>query len=244
MKKQQINFLSILHQYEVLIASGAVILLVIFLTFNMLLPNLNRANQIYAQEQSLRKKMELLTQKDNILSSLDSQYYKDAFVKSNQVLPESKDYVSLISTFDFLERQANVTVVRTDFQLGVISTSSANLVKSADTPAYVIPITIEVMGDLQGLGKFLDLVSNYNGRLMIFDNVSVNNKQNNILSAAFSGQAFFYPLPTTLGPIDSPLPRLEKNQEAILTKISLLNLPTETSVELDKKNVGKKNLFQ
>lgn len=243
--KKKIDYLFYIRRYEIVIASGAVLLLVFFLVVNMLLPNLDRANQIYVQGQTLKKKLETLKQKDNILNSLDNQYYKDVFLKSSFVLPEDKNYVSLIGTFDLLEKQAAVTVTRTDFQLGVVSTSSANLTRAAGTQAFAIPITIEVFGRFDSLQKFLDLVSNFTGRLMVFDDISVVYKSDDLLSASFTGRAFFYPLPTTLGPVDSPLPRLDKNQEAILQKISKLNLPQDTaSVELDKGSIGKSNLFQ
>lgn len=243
--KKKFDYLSYVRKYEIVIASAAVLVLVIILVFNMLLPNLNRANEIYAQGQTLKKKLEVLKQKDGLLSSLDYQYYKDIYLKSNFVLPEDKNYVTLIGTFDLLEKESAVTITRTDFQLGVVSTSSANLTRAVGTPAYVIPVTLEVTGTFAGLQRFLEAVANVVGRLMVFDDVSVVYKPGGVLSASFTGRAFFYPLPTTLGSIDSPLPRPDKNQEAIMKKIAELNLPQDTgSVELDKAKVGKNNLFQ
>lgn len=242
--KKKINYLVLLRQYEILIASGAVLLLILFLVFNMLLPNLARANQIYAQGQTLRKKLEILKKKDSALSSLDYEFYKDVFLKSSQILPENKDYVSLIGTFDLLEKQSGVTILRTDFQLGVVSTSSATFLRAGGTPAFVIPVSIEVLGDFSTIAKFLKLVDSLAGRLMIFDDVTVSSKPGSGLDAVFNGRAFFYPLPTTLGPIESPIPTLEKDQEAILTKVSQISLPVESATELEKGSIGKKNLFE
>lgn len=243
--KKKFDYLSYIRKYEIVIASSAVLLLVIFLVFNMLLPNLDRANQIYVQGQTLKKELEILKQKDNTLSSLDYQYYKDIFLKSNFVLPEDKNYISLIGTFDLLEKDAQVIITRTDFQLGVVSTSSANLTRAVGTQAYVIPVTLEVTGSFTSLQKFLEAVANVAGRLMVFDDISVVYRPEGALSASFTGRAFFYPLPTALGPVDSPLPRPDKNQEAIMKKISELNLPQDIgSADLEKKNVGKGNLFQ
>lgn len=243
MKKQK-DYLLYIRQYEILIASAAVIILVVILVFNMLLPNFDRANQIYAQGQTLKQKLAVLTQKDSTLSSLDSGYYKDVFLKLNQVLPADKDYVSLIGTFDLLEKQSGVTITRTDFQLGVVSTTSKNLEKAPATGAYVVPITLQVTGNLDAIKSLFDSVSNYNGRLMVFDDISVTNKLDGTLDVVFHGRAFFYPLPTTLGAIDAPLPKFTKSEEAILTKVSEINLPQENAGNLDKSRVGKKNLFQ
>lgn len=238
------KYLPFIRKYEIIIASCAVLILVILLVFNMLLPNLNRANQIYKEEQNLKKRLDLLSQKNQFLSSLDYQYYKDSFLKSSQILPDSKDYISLISAIDSLEKQSGVSLIRTDFQLGAVSANSNNLVKVPGSAASAMPIIIEVMGDRFSLHKFLDLISGYNGRLMVFDEVSFKLKTGETFDAVFTGRAFYYPLPSTLGSIDSPLVKLEKRQEAILQKISSLNIEQEISADLDKSSIGKKNLFE
>lgn len=242
--KKGINYLAYIRKYEILLASAAVLLLVVILFFNMLLPNLNRANQIHAESGRLSKKVESLKKKDVTLSSLDYQAYRDLFLKLNQVLPEGKDYVSLINTFSLLEQKSGVTVVRTDFQLGVVSTSSANFTRAAGSSAFVIPISIELVGDFSAIRKFLEEVANLAGRLMIFDDMAVTIKSDGTLDTTFTGQAFFYPLPTSLAAIDAPLPRLEKSAELILKNISERELPSESMVELDKASIGKKNLFE
>lgn len=242
--KEKSYYVSLIRQYEIIIASSAVLLLVVFLVFNMLLPNLHQANQIYVQGQTLRHKVDALKQKNTMLASLDYQYYKDIFVKSNQVLPEGKDYVSLIGTFDLLEKKSGVTILRTDFQLGVVSTSSANLVKADSTSAFVIPINVQILGTKEAIQKFLEVVRSYAGRLMVFDDISVTTKQGEILDAVFTGRSFFYPLPTTLESVDSKLPKLEKNQDEIIKKINDLTLSSEAVIEIDQNAVGKKNLFE
>ncbi len=242
--KKEPNYLTFIRQYELVIASGAVLLLVLFLVFNMMLPNLNRANQIYVQGQTLSKKFETLKLKDSLLTSLDAAYYKDIFLKLNQVIPESKDYVSLINTFNILEQKAGIRIVRTDFQLGVVSTSSGNLVRAAGSPAYVIPVTIGVEGTIGGIRQFLEAVTKPAGRLMVFDDMSVNVKSSDILEATFNGRAFFYPLPTTLAAIDTALPKLEKSYETILKDVEAVEVPASATVEISKESIGKKNLFQ
>lgn len=237
--------MSFIRKFETIIASSAVLLLVFFMTTSILLPNLNQANKILAQEKTLRTKLDLLTSKNNVLSSLDYQFYKDSFLKLNQVLPESKDYVSLIETFDTLEKQSGVSVEKTDFQLGAISTNSSTLIKTSGISAYVVPINIGIAGDLETVKKFLESVANFTGRLLVFDDMSLNVKPSGFLDVSFNGRAFFYPLPTTLGPIDTALSRLDKNQQEILDKISQSSLAVTGSEQaFDKGSIGKKILFE
>lgn len=243
--KKGINYLTFIARYEIIIASAAVLLLIFFLAANILVPNLYRAREITTQEQALKKRSDILAKKNTVLASLDYEYYKAVFLKLNQVLPEAKDYVSLIGTFDTLEKQSGVSVVKTDFQLGSVSTTSSSLVRAGGTAAFIVPLHVEVMGSLETVEKFLEAVANYTGRLMVFDEMSVSVQPQGILDVSFTGRAFFYPLPTTLGAIDTSLPEVGKDQENILAKVNKLPLPaSEAKVELDKNSVGKKNLFE
>lgn len=243
--KKKIKYLDYIKKYEISIASVLVILLVIFLVFNTLIPNINRADQIYSQGQDFKKRLDILTHKNNILASLDYQLYKDTFAKLNQVLPESKDYVSLIISFDALEKQTGVKILRSDFQLGVFSTNSAKLVQIPGNSAYPVPLSLEVLGDLESIKKVQKTIANLTGRFMVFDEMSTATKPDGILDVTFTGKAFFYPLPTTLGSVDTPLLMADKLQEAILKSIGELNLPSiSESSEIDKNSVGKTNLFE
>ncbi len=237
------DYISYLRQYEFLLASLAVILVVLLLSLVLLLPNFNRANTIFRQQSDLKQRLDNLKKKDNTLTSLDYQYFKDNFGKVSQVLPESKDYVSLFSTFDKLEQKFGVSVVRTDFQLGVVSTNSAKLTKSPTSAAYLLPINIEVMGRLPQLLNFVKALSDFSGRFITLDQVQWTQKDEDILLFSLSGKAYFYPLPTTLGTIDSPLPKIEKQGEEILAKITKIEVASEPE-DIGKVAVGKKDLFQ
>lgn len=238
-----VDYISYFRRYEFLIASAVVILVVFLLSFVLLLPNFNRANTIFRQQADLKQRLDNLKKKDSALVSVDYQYYKDNFGKVSLVLPESKDYVSLFSTFDALEQKFGVSVVRTDFQLGVVSTNSAKLSKAPNSAAFLLPINIEVMGKLPQLLNFIKALSDFSGRFMTLSAAQWTQKGENILLLTLSGKAYFYPLPTTLGSIDTPLPKIDKQTEEILTKIAQIQLSSDAQ-DLDKVAVGKKDLFQ
>lgn len=234
-----------IKEYEISIASAMVILLVIILTLSLLVPNINRANQIYSQGQEFNKKLDILTHKYNILTSLDYQLYKDNFLKLNQVLPESKDYVSLITTFDTLENQSGAKILQSDFQLGVFSANPAKSGQTAGSLAVPVPLNLEVSGNLASIKKIQDTIANFDGRFMVFDDMAASTKPNGVLDVTFTGRAFYYPLPATLGAIDTPLPLVEKPQEVILKAISALSSPpSPESTGMDKSSLGKINLFE
>lgn len=237
------NYLNFIRQYEVLIASAAVVLVVLILSYVLLLPNFSRANTIFSEQSALKGRLDNLKKKDSALFALDYQYYKDNFSKISKVLPQEKDYVSLFSTFDDLERKTGVSIVRTDFQLGVVSTDSGRLTRSAQSAAFLLPINVEVIGGLSQLQNFIKSLNDFSGRFITIDQVQWNKKGEGIFLLSLGGKAYFYPLPSTLGSIDSPLPKIEKNGENILAKISQIQLVSESESDLDKVTVGKRDLF-
>lgn len=234
------GLLVVIRHYEIIVASVVILLVIFLLSLFYLIPNFSRAQQIFSQQKGLKKNIEILKQKDTALSSLDYEQYKDIFLKLNQVLPESKDYVSLFSSFDDLEKKTGVTIVRTDFQFGVISTTSAKLTKAPGSSAYMVPVLIEVAGTISSIQKFIDSLNSLSGRLITLNDAQWNIKQNNI-RISFNGKAYFYPQPLTIGSLDTPLPKLSKDQEELIKKVALVKLAKE---EIEPVNVGKKNLFQ
>jgi Tfp pilus assembly protein PilO len=241
--KLNLEILSKLRKYEIIVASGLVIVVVIILIFTALLPNFNRAQKIYREQQNLTLKLDNLRKKDRTLSSIDYQYYKENFPKIGYVLPESKDYVSLFTTFDNLEKDGGVSVVKTDFQMGIVSTDSARTQKNTSSGAYFIPVSIDLIGNITSLSKFIKALSDYSGRFLTVENFSFVNKDFDTLLLTLNTRAYFYILPTTIGSIDSPITKISQNQEKILEKIGKIERATQEDT-LNEKEIGKKDLFQ
>ena len=244
MIERRTYFIAILKKYELLIASGLIIVIVGALAILYLLPNFNRAKLIFLQQLVLKQKYEKLTQKDKALSEIDYKFFQETYPKIGWVLPESKDYVSLFSTFDSLQVKTGVIIRRTSFQLGTISTTSAALARSSNIDSFAVPLSIEVVGDIAQLQKFQSFLSNLSGRLIAIDSSQWKFKKDGTVMVGFKGRAYFYPVPGEIGGIDNPLPSLGKEKEEILKKIAQNNpIETETAGQ-DKISSGKNNLFQ
>ena len=124
MKKPINYYLYKLKKYEIIGVSSLVILSVLALSYYFLLPNLRKAQEIFSQQKQLRARLTILRKKDELLSTIDSKVYQENINKLTGILPGSKDYVSLFNTFDNLQIESGVTILKTDLQLGSISTQS------------------------------------------------------------------------------------------------------------------------
>lgn len=239
---KQIDLLTILKKYELLIASGTVIVFVVLLSALFLFPNFAKAQEIFSKKAQLATKLSQLTAKEKMLASLDQEFYNKTFPKIAQVFPQSRDYLSLFSRFDTLQERTGVSIVRTDFQLGIVSTNSAQIAQGGGN-AIPVAMSFEVLGAPTQIQKFLESLRDLTGRFISVEDIQVTFRENEALQATFNGYAYFYVLPGTIGRIDAPIPVLDKEREALLTTIAKNQLAiSEEGIETG--SVGKKDLFK
>lgn len=238
------TIIRLLKKYEIIIASVFVILAVCVSTWLFLFPNFNKAKEIFLQEESLNKQIINLDKKEKILSDIDYSFYKDNYPKVISVLPETKDFVSLFYTLDNLEGKTGVSIIRTEFQLGVISATSKKQVKDKDSAAFKMPITVEIVGDPSQIQNFIEKAKDLSGRLIIIEEIRITLKEKNLIQATLTGQAYFYPSLASIGSVDSSLSVLTEEQRQVLTKISQQVITGKKETEFGNIEVGKKNLFQ
>lgn len=234
---------SFIKKYETVISSVAIILFIIILTIQLLLPNMQKVNEIYNQRDELKLKLAKLQKKEKILSSLDQQYYKENFSKLSLSLPETKDFVLLFTTFDQLQTKTGVSILRTDFQLGTLSTDSAIFKQGKPTDTYKIPLNLKIAGNIEQIIQFLDSLSDFSGRLITINNIRLEIKNDEDIIAMLDGSAFFYPIPRAIGSIDSSLPEMNQNQADIMALISRINLVIPQEAKAENIPVGIQNLF-
>lgn len=230
--------------YERILSSGTIIMAVLLLTYFFLLPTLNQARNIIVEQQTTQPRLQLLSQKESQLSQLDVAVYRSALERMQLVIPQSKDFVSLFSTFDALEVKTGVSIRGTDFQLGIVSTRSAQLVRSPKTGAYSIPLHLVVEAQRDQLLQFLEHMSDLTGRFITIDSLQWGIGENDSVKAQLSGQAYFLPIAETIGGLDAPIPSFSPSQTDLFTTISALPAPVSAGDASSSVPTGKTNLFE
>lgn len=244
MKSGGINILSIIRKYEFLLTSTAVLFIIIFLTFNLLIPNIIKAGEIHKNGQILKSKFSILEEKAKILAGIDEKSMRENFFKLNFVLPISKDYVLLFATLDQLQQKSGVSITRTDFELGNVSTSSAKFKKNPKEDSFVTPISVEIVGTIEQIKEFINQLSSLSGRLILIDNIKLTLMDFGLIKASMNGNTYFNPLPKSLGAVEAKIPDFNQNYQELFNQILENQYPLEV-LEEDKDNipVGKNNLF-
>lgn len=235
------QFTEYLKKYEILVASSLVLLAVIALAFFTLPPMVMKTYQIISDGNKLRSRYNNLKSKNNTLSNMDTSYYRKIYAVLNAIIPESKDYVSLFNEFENLENKTGVVVYKTDFQLGIISTSSAKLRRDS-SGAYEIPVVMSIKGSTDSIEQFLAALHNLDNRLITVENISWSKKDT--ITANITGITYYSPALSRLSGIDTPLTEPQASVKKLLAALYDINLPQEDLKPIEQPNVGKTNLFR
>lgn len=244
MKINLAEYYLILKKYEVIIASALVLLIVLILTRIFLISQIVRVTKINADKKLLSEQKKLLLSKERDLTSLNFQFYQDTYPKLNQVLPDNKDYFSLFNTFDLLEQQFNVAILRTEFKLGVVSTQSARLERETGTDAYAIPLSVDVIGDFEKLKQFFIALSDLTRRYINVESIIWKLEETGLVQAKIQAKAYFYPQSRQIDPVSQPLTKLTIEEDELLKKIALNKPVLQYKIQIEDIEVGKRNLFQ
>ena len=238
------DLLEILKKYEIIFASAIVVIAVILSSFSLLIPNFQKVNKILWQENNLKTRFSNLQKKEARLTTIEENYYKKAYSRLLTVLPMSKDYVSLFTTFDQLQTKSGVVIANTSFQLGVVSTTSAILQKAARNGAYIIPMTVDIYGSIEQAKIFIKSLMSLEGRLISLDEINWTYESDDFIKATLKGNAFFYPQPPIIPDVDLPLTEYSSRSAQILSKLDQIQ-PDESQIEeIDRVSLGKKSLFE
>ena len=244
MTKIKKDYLKLLQKYEVILSGAVIIIFLMILTVKLLIPSLNRGQDIIRETEEMRGKLAVLDKKDRTLNSFDAELFRNNFAKLNYVVPEGKDYVLLFTTLDYLQQRLGIAITRTDFQFGVISTSSALLRKDPSVDIFTLPVNFEVIATADQLQNFLLMLSDLSGRLITVDQVRIELADFGLVKSIINGNAYFNPLPKTIGKIDTPVPEFSQSYNEIFNRILEAQYPLETIEEVQEEvPIGKDNLF-
>ena len=236
--------LSFLKKYEYVAAGIIVFLFIVFLTINLMIPNIAKVKEISKNKKILESKIVDLQKKNNTLSAINETLLTDNFIKLNYVVPENKDYALLFTTLDYLQQKLGIAITRTEFELGAVSTTSAQLKKNKKGDTFIVPLSLEVIGSIDQLQNFLVHLTDLSGRLITVDIIKMNIDNSGIVKAQLTGNTYFNPLPAKIGSVDSPIPEFSENYQVLFERILENQFPIEQIEEANQEvPTGKDNLF-
>ncbi len=214
------------------------VIVVITLLIKIDLPKIEEINSKRQELAGIQERLDRLTTKSRVLSSLDNNKLKADTEKVNQVLPDGKDAPSILRN---LEVSASISGVIID-DFGLVPGKLAIATTSGDK-TNEIPIEIKVSGSVEQITVFLEKITTI-GRAMGLKNLEIEFKEASASGKIKLGLAAYFLLPVDAiaktDDINEPLAAWGSQENETINKIYQREIPPVSQ----ESSSGKEDLFK
>lgn len=178
-------------------------------------------------EQARTKTLEVKAQE---LSSINPDDLTQKLTVAIAALPTDKDYGSIIGLIQRIAANSNVT----------ISSLTLAPIAGEKTPGFAV--NVDVLGLKPSIDQMISSIDQ-SSRVMKVASIDISSSKASTIEAGLIINVFYAPAPAALGSVDSELPKLSAQDEAILATLasSQTTTPSNVSQLLPR---GKANPFQ
>lgn len=230
--------------YKLFLLPALIFAGIIFSGFLLLRPELGQVSSKRADLLEEKTKLSQLTAKLATLGGLD---VGELETKTNiilKALPVEKDVPQVLLAIKNLTQNAGLVLESVGVEPGEISTSSAQTTQKYNLPFLDFKITIA--GNMEQLINFLAKIESTTP-LMRVETIDISQTKEGGTEAALNIDAFFLPLPGSLGSTEKQLNPITTQEEKIYQKLSKLESPlplvTAPGGSLPGVTSGKANPF-
>jgi hypothetical protein len=204
--------------------STVMILLMGLLIFYALIPGIQHIQEVFVSIDTVSKENVLLKKKVSALTQFDegtiSQYVNTLL----SAVPADKSIASVLSTIDSVAAKNNVTIAELAvINPGSISTDSASVkISNSKLGSNTIKISTTISGSQQDTFSFLAMIRKVR-RLMRIASLAQSFSSTTATQSARTKvelEAFYAPLPSTLGKIETEVKPLSANEEQMIKTMS------------------------
>jgi len=173
--------------------------------------------------EEVKIKLTRLIAKEELLNQIDPITFKPKVELSIEAIPSEKDFPNFMTTFDFLAKEASVSVIALQTSPGKVSTEGAELASLAEK-SQSLPLNIVIEGKLTNIKAFLNKMMSslplQSLQSFTFSFDWKNKGEDNLAKDVFGkvtanfAQAFYYSfIPKELGKVADPISEITKTEE-------------------------------
>lgn len=223
------------QKYQVFIWPFFAVVISVSLVFLVGIPQVKKIledEKVLAQTNQNYKKLQV---KLDILQNIDSAFYQSKINTVLTALPIEKDIPGAVGQVLFL-------ISSTNLRLDGITLSHISDSSLVEDKSY--QIRLELTGSVDNLRNFTQKVRE-SPRVMKITSLEVaESRGTNQLQATIVLDAYYEPLPTTLGGVDQDLSPLSREEEEIIQKIEAFTRNTPISTGSGSLIIGKSDPFE
>lgn len=222
-----------LRTYQPLISAFALFLFVIAGFAIGIIPTVYKVLTLRTEAEKLTTQIQELRSKAGILEAIDEDTYQKYVRDLIVAVPADQSLTSVFSTIDGLASQTGITV--TDMELedsGSIASESGRKqsLEEKQVGTNLLPFAVTIAGNYDQIQAFLEKAVNVRRFFQVRGfGLSLVDPTN--VSVRMTMDAFYAPLVSAIGGIDTMIEPLNERDEQIITAVALLPIMTDQSLE-------------
>jgi hypothetical protein len=232
----------ILRNYQSMIVSGAIILFCVIALIFAVIPSVQKIQEMFVQVSDIAAEAEGLQKKLNVLNALDEQTLRFQLASVLTAVPGDRSFPSLFETVEGVAARTGVVVQQMGLSGGTtLATPSAAKLSAADRKlgARTVPFSVTVNGSISAVQEFITLAPNVRRLLRIRTFAIAFPPDERPLTVSIEMDAFYEPLPTSLGTAKTILPELTAADNEIIERLGNMELITQSAEALPEPFIGQ-----
>ena len=239
-------------QYSLYIVPFMATLMVVILSFTVLFPKIGNIRDHLQIRGAKDTQLNQLVIKRKLLESMTSEESQKLYKEAEKALPQEKDAASVLTTLESVAAKTQFTLDNVSFAPGRVSTGAAQAAANTDpaatqkkADAETIFVSVSGRGTTAQFHDFIKLLES-SRRLTDLESVtfSYTQEQPDFLIAKFSLGAYYLLPITEIGSVDSQLPQITTEEQAVVAKVIQYPYVSETEqIPISGPGLGKTDLF-
>lgn len=235
----------IFRDYQGLIVSIGILLICGFGFVLGVVPLAQKAIDQNREFNTLSAEVNILKNKVSVLETLDEETIRNTLQTLLSAVPSDKSLSTLLGTVDGLAAQTGISVDTFSLsKLGGLSTASAERLSADEQGAgsNILPFTISIAGTLDQMRAFLTASISvrrlFRIRTLDVSFLKTGTVSASMVSANMAMDAFYSPLPSTIGSVNQPLTALTNTDDDLIAKVAAMKLLVQPSSTLPPPAAG------
>ena len=233
--------------YQGFIVSGVILIFCTAALFIAVIPGIGATVKLYESQKQISKDIQSLTGKRAFLDALPEDDLQKHVVTLLSALPQEKTIPTLLSTIEGLANQTGVSITNISITSpGSIATGAATTKEVVDKKiaAFTLPFSFDVKGTNGQIREFVGIINKVR-RLFSVKSLQLSVQKNGEILVHVELVAYYQPLPTKVGSVQTPVSALSQKEEEMLgTLIEYPDLSQGYSQSLEPMlSEGKRDPF-
>lgn len=212
----------LLRIYQGFVVSGAILLFGTVALIFVVIPGIRATGDLYGSFKEIEKETQALSGKRAFLDALNEDDLRSSLVALLLAVPQEKSIPTIMTTVEGLAQQSGVSIV--DMNLtspGSLATGSASRQSAVEKKigASTLPFSLTASGTYDQVRAFVGEMNKVR-RLFDVTSFELSISGTGATQVRLSLTAFYQPLPTKVGGVESALLTLTQKEEEVLEKIS------------------------